>query len=204
MNVNVFNILKAVYGVSAAAFPTPPIEGNGSVIASGFKGDNVSSFGAVNNTFGTPVKKITDASLGQYTFMPVWIDGYELPNPLIIISGEKAVVTTETVDKGSVIEKVYKRPYDISIICTLIGEGDIWPELDFKKIAEIWHHKDPKTNIEVATPHTLKCALTDYFLQPQNNFILTKIALLDTSGMENVEVIQLDGRSNIDFELELD
>ena len=50
---------------------------------------------------------------------------------------------------------------------------------------------------------TLKCALTDIFLNPTNNFVMKHIAILDNQGSENVEVIQIDGMSNIDFELEL-
>jgi hypothetical protein len=45
--------------------------------------------------------------------------------------------------------------------------------------------------------------LADFFLQTERNAIITKISVLDNAGAENVEVIQFDLRSNIDFELEI-
>jgi hypothetical protein len=95
---------------------------------------------------------------------------------------------------GTVLEKVFTRPYDISIICTLLGDKGQWPESKIRSMAAIWKKDDLVT---------LKCALTDIFLQPKENFIITRISFLDAQGAENVEVIQIDGRSNIDFELEI-
>jgi hypothetical protein len=50
---------------------------------------------------------------------------------------------------------------------------------------------------------TIKCALADFFLQTENNAIITKISVLDNAGAENVEILQFELRSNIDFELEI-
>lgn len=158
---------------------------------------------------GTPIVKITDANMGQYEFMPVVInDGlkdYEIPNAVIMITGEKGIIETDVIDRGTVFEKVYERPYDISIVMTLIGDKKEWPAEAYKQTSELYRGKryDEQNNKSIVGRDlvTLRCALTNPFLQQDNNFLITKIAVLDNEGAENVEVIQIDGRSNIDFEL---
>ncbi|MBK7097907.1 MAG: hypothetical protein IPH58_05590 [Sphingobacteriales bacterium] len=53
---------------------------------------------------------------------------------------------------------------------------------------------------------TFTCALTWPFLHPaeENNFLITKIAILDNEGSEDTEVIQIDGKSNVEFEMVID
>lgn len=191
-SIRIIDILNKVYGPKGLPFPSRPNQGEAPAIASGFSIENNDV--KDRSDLGTPVRKYTNEDLGTYEFLPATIDGQELDNSLVIISGEKSIVETDIVDVGTVFEKVFTRPYDISIICTLIGENKTWPESKLKQMAVIWKKDDLVT---------LKCALTDIFLQPKNNFLITKISMLDAEGAENVEVIQIDGRSNIDFELEL-
>jgi hypothetical protein len=193
MTLNVFDILQKVYGARGIPFPNAPLQGEGSAIANGFNYVSDSVQNERSGT-GTPIKKYSDENLGQYVFMPVMIDGYELPNPLIIITGEKLVVETDILDVGTVFEKVFKKPYDVTIICTLVGEQKVWPEKELKEVVALWNKEGLVT---------LKCALTDVFLQPKENLLITKISILDNEGAENVEVIQIDGRSNLDFQLEI-
>lgn len=87
------------------------------------------------------------------------------------------------------------KPHDITIIATLIGAaGTSYPDAAMKQLTDLWKQGDLVT---------IKCALADYFLQATDNAIITKISVLDNAGAENVEVIQFDLRSNIDFELEI-
>ena len=191
-NINVLNILSKVFGPRGLPFPQTSLLGDHSVITSGFEISSESI--PERSSTGTPIKKYTDQDLGQYNFLPVTINGIDIPNALIIISGEKSIIETDIVDVGTVFEKVFTRPYDITIICTLIGIGGQWPETEIRSIASLWK-KDELV--------TLKCALTDIFIEDRNNMVITKIDILDADGSESVEVIQLSGRSNIDFELEI-
>lgn len=191
-SIRIIDVLNKVYGPKGLPFPSHPKEGEGTAIAGSFK---IETSGTKKRAdLGSPVKEYSNDDLGTYEFLPAKIDGEPLPNPLVIISGEKSIVETDITDVGTVFEKVFTRPYDISIICTLIGDNKEWPEDKLKKMAALWT-KDQLV--------TLKCALTDIFLQPKDNFLITRISMLDAQGAENVEVIQIDGRTNVYFELEI-
>ena len=207
MTIGVSDILSKVFGPKGIPFPGRGNTGDRPVIASGYKaeltGDQpviASGFNVQETTtaersrIGTAIRKYDSEDLGRYVFLPATLDGLELSNPVVIISGEKSITETDVVDVGTVFEKVFTRPYDISIICTLIGDDRSWPETQLKEMVALYKKDDVVT---------LKCALTDIFLEAKNNMIITNIAILDAQGAENVEVIQIEGRSNIDFELEL-
>jgi hypothetical protein len=190
-SVNVIQVLNRVYGVRGLPFPQKPSHADAPVIAGGFITESHPA--QQRSSVGTPVKKYSNQDLGQYEFLPATINGIAIPNALVMISGEKSIVETDIVDVGTVFEKVFTRPYDITIIATLTGDNQ-WPELELKQLVDLWKKDDLVT---------LKCALTDLFIQDKNNLVLTAIAMLDAEGSETTEVIQFTGRSNIDFELEL-
>lgn len=185
-------------------FPFPPDNDGAPKIASGFTEADIHDLEEQTDIYGTPVVKITDANLGRYEFMPILIDDgskqYSLPNSLIMIQGQKGIIETDVIDRGTVFEKVYERPYDISILVQIFDDINYkWPAQQFKEMAEMYRgNREPNKSRDLVT---LKCALTNPFLQPENNFLITKFQLLDNGGSENMEVIQIDGRSNIDFEL---
>lgn len=197
INISLSTLLQRITPKSGIPFPGKSLEGDGVHIAPAFPqtNDNPSMTEQVND-WNTKVVRIDESSLGRYTFMPVYINGYELPNALIMITGEKGIIETDLTETGTVFEKVYDRPYDIQILVQLIGENKLWPQQQFNELTSLW-----KGNELVR----LKCALTDYFLDPNTeyNFLLTKISVLDNGGSESNEFIQFDGRSNIDFELEI-
>lgn len=230
--MNVFDLLRNVYGAKGLPFPRPPKKGDGTAVAGQFFGEfatndfrSEGSAIASNNDYALPalndkanqgnqIRKYDDSHLGTYQFLPasiVWYNSQtkkkvvtDLPNALVIISGEKEIVETTIVDVGTVFEQVFVKPYTISIIATLIGDKGLWPQSLLQDMNALWQEN---------APVTLRCALTDVFLNKQvngswvnnaeNNFIIHKIGIMDNQGAENVEVIQIDGMSNIDFELEL-
>ncbi len=158
--------------------------------------------------FGFPIVKVTDESLGRYEFMPVVINNgqqdFELQNPLIMISGEKGLIETDVTLAGTVFQTVFDRPFDISIVSTILSKDNKWPKDEFKQMVDLYNGQRSDANGNPMARKdlvTLKCALTNYFLQPEDNFIITKINLLDNEGAENMEVVEFVGRSNIDFEL---
>jgi hypothetical protein len=216
--MNVFDLLQKVYGARGLPFPSPPKKGEGSAIGGAFgkpltgEGTAIAQVGTYASptvkemaTTGSLIRKYDDSYLGSYQFLPASINGIDMPNAVVIITGEKHIEETDIVDVGTVFEKVFTRPYSITIICTIIGNNGNWPELEIQAIRDLWRLDEPVT---------LRCALTDQFLAqkkadgkwydtPTNNFIIKNIAVLDNQGAENVEVIQIDGMSNIEFELEL-
>jgi hypothetical protein len=211
-SISLSTLLARLTPKTGFPFPIGSKRGEGARIATGFEPQE-SSFGQ-RDAFGNPVIQITDESLGRYEFMPVvlkmGLTEYQLPNALIMIVGEKAVVETDLMDRGTVFEKVYERPYDISIITTIQSADKTWPADEYKRMAELYHgmsveeYKVKVSKGSEVLPRdlvTLKCALTYPFLADEDNFLITKIAVLDNEGAEDMEMIQIDGRSNIEFEL---
>lgn len=163
-----------------------------------------------NEIKGAQIKRIEDEISGAYTFMPVKlygkglpIQGYDLPNPVIMFSRETEWIGTDVVGIGHVNEKSFLKPCDITIICTLIGESGKYPVEDFIMISKIWKGETGKPDC-VGDLLTLKCALTSLFLSASDNFILTSMEILNNEGAENVEAFRLTGRSNFNFSLELE
>jgi len=184
------SILRTVYGVRGLPFPGKPADDQ--LIDTGFGFESVQSYPNERSKLGTPLRGIN--ALGRPVFMPATLDGLELQNPLITISGEKSIVETDVVNVGTVFEKVFDRPYAITIIVTLINSDDTFPEDQITELVKKWKINDVLT---------LQCGITDFFLQTESNFILKKIDMLDMQGIENCQVVQLSGSSNIDFKLEI-
>ncbi len=213
---NVFNILQKVYGARGLPFPQKPdVQEDDTIVTISDKPDVqeddtiVSGFNIYKqedeniNVDGTPIRIYSDKLLGKYEYMPVTIDDMPIPNAIIMISGEKEFIETNIVGAidgngqirgATVFEKAFTKPYDITVIATMIGENNKeFPLEVFKEMVSLWQ-KD--------TVVTVKCALTNFFLEKTNNALIKKIAVLDNAGAENVEIIQIDLRSNIEFELE--
>ena len=186
---DVNSILRTVYGVRGLPFPGKPVEDQ-LIGVDGF--DGIQRQANARTIKGTPLRGSN--VLGRPVFMPAWLDGLELQNPLITISGEKSIVETDVVNVGTVFEKVFDRPYSITIIVTLINSDDTFPEDQITELVKKWKINDVLT---------LQCGITDFFLETEKNFILKKIDVLDMQGIENCQVIQLSGSSNIDFKLEI-
>lgn len=141
---------------------------------------------------GTKLYSINN--LGALVFMPVFLNGYEIPNALVSFSGEKGIVETDLIDVGTVFEKVYDRPYDITIIATVFGDNGEWPEQAYRELLDAY---------QADQVVTMECALTDHILAAQNNFLITKVSVPEMEGIENCQVVQFEGRSNVEFELEI-
>jgi len=190
-----------------APFPGVPLEGEGPKVAPGFEGEPAQPLQNQADYMGTPVIKVTDEQLGKYDFCPITIDDglkkYELPISFLMISGQKGIIETDVIDRGTVFEKVFERPYDISILVIIQSEDGTWPAGRYKEIAEMYRGNRLENGEKIKGKDlvTLKCALTNPFLQPEWNFLITKIALQDNGGAEDMEIFQIDGRSNIEFKL---
>lgn len=138
--------------------------------------------------------------LGQPVFMPAWMakgDDFEieLQNPLIVISGNKTLVETDLVGQnGTVKEFINTQDYSIRIISTIVNKDGTYPESKFYEFVKL-----VKRN-EVLT---LKCALTDLFLQAKDNVVVTGFSVPDMQGIINAQVLEIQLKSDWYYELEL-
>ena len=142
---------------------------------------------------GTLLRK-KDAQ-GRYYFMPVFFlykdKSYEIPNALISFTGKKTIVETPMVGrKGSVKELINIDDYEISI--QAVAQDKDFPEAALTELNEIY-------NINESI--TLKCALTDLFLEQDDKVVIKSIDLTDMKGTETFQVFKMDLVTDRSFEL---
>lgn len=145
---------------------------------------------------GTMLRK-ADAQ-GRYYFMPVIFQykdkSYEIPNAIISFTGKKTIVETPMVGrKGSVKELINIDDYEISIQAT--AQSEDFPEAALTELNEIY-------NINESI--TLKCALTDLFLDQDDRVVIKSIDLSDMEGKETFQVFNMELITDRSFELILD
>ncbi len=146
-----------------------------------------------NNVLGRPV--FLPASLSW--FEAGRLQTYELPNPIVFISGRKNIITTQLAGKnaqGTVKEIISTNDYSINILCQSISNDRTWPLSDYNYLANIF-----KKNRQ----YTLRCILTDPFLQKENNVVITDISVPDMRGITNAQVVQFSLLSDKYYELEI-
>lgn len=142
---------------------------------------------------GSTVRK-TDAQ-GRWYFLPVVFehDGteYEIPNAIISITGKKNIVETAMVGrKGSVKELISIDDYEISIEGVAVAED--FPEAALAELNELY-------NINAAV--SLKCALTDMFLEEDDRVVIKDLSLSDMKGQESFQVFKMELVTDRSFEL---
>ena len=133
---------------------------------------------------GTMLRK-TDAQ-GRYYFMPVFFlykdKSYEIPNALISLTGKKTIVETPMVGrKGSVKELINIDDYEISI--QAIAQAKDFPEAALTELNEIY---------TINESITLKCALTDLFLDQDDKVVIKSIDISDMKGTETFTVFKME------------
>lgn len=137
-----------------------------------------------------------DNLLGRPVFMPVRLGGILLPNPLVSISGSKTIVETAIAGRdGTVKEIISTNDYSIKVKCYVKDNTDLYPEDLVRKIVNLY-----KSNKVL----TIECVLTDFFLQPKDNCVITDINIPEYEGLETMEVIELSLKSNRTFEILID
>lgn len=135
---------------------------------------------------------------GKYYFMPVFFQhkdkSYEIPNAVISFTGKKTIVETAMVGrKGSVKELINIDDYEISI--QAVAQAEDFPEAALTELNEIY-------NINESI--TLKCALTDLFLEEDDRVVIKSIDLSDMKGTETFQVFKMELITDRSFELILD
>lgn len=132
---------------------------------------------------------------GRWYFMPVVFSHkgkeYEIPNAVVSITGKKNIVETSMVGrKGTVKELISLDDYEITI-AGAVTDTD-FPESGLSTLNELY-------NINEAV--TLKCALTDIFLEEEDNVVIKSMNYSEMRGMENVQLFTISLLTDQSFEL---
>lgn len=149
-----------------------------------------------NSDFGSTLRK-KDAQ-GRWYFMPVVLEHkgteYEIPNAVISIRGKKTIVETAMVGrKGTVKELISVDDYDIRIAGVCLDVD--FPDSQLGDLAELY-------NINESV--TLKCALTDIFLDEEDKVVIKSIDFAEMKGCETAQVFTMELVTDRSFELILE
>lgn len=144
-----------------------------------------------NTALGSPLW--SQNSKGITYFMPVTLDGIELPNTLISFSGKKNIVETPLIGRrGTVKELINIEDYEIQIRGIVVDDGRSFPDEFIMKLQELFEKNESVS---------LQCALTDIFLQQDDSVVIKAIRFPDMKGIENAQAFEINCVSDPYFEL---
>lgn len=128
---------------------------------------------------------------GRWYFMPIEVNGVEIPNAVISIKGKKTIVETAMVGrKGTVKELISVDDFDIEIAGVALDKD--FPDEAIAELNDLY-------NINEAV--SLKCALTDIFLDEEDKVVIKSIDFSVMKGYEAVQVFKMSLVSDRSFEL---
>lgn len=198
---SVKDVLLDIIGYKGLPYPgvwLPTVSRPGSGRFTGKDFDNDSDYADEKTTSdkGSVLRK-KDAQ-GRYYFMPVIFEhkgkDYEIPNAVISFTGKKNVVETAMVGrKGSVKELISIDDYEISI--QGIASSDDFPEAAIAELNELY---------TINEAITLKCALTDIFMEEDDRVVIRSIDISDMKGSETFQVFKIDLVTDRSFELTIE
>lgn len=133
---------------------------------------------------------------GEVIYMPVKIDGIELPNAVISITGKKTIVETALVGgRGTVKELISMDDYEISLAGVIVDRFDEYPEKLVKQFHKIWLKNEAVT---------LLSAISDAVLIDTRNIIIKTIDFPPVGAFENAQIISLTAVSDYPCTLTID
>lgn len=187
---NVADILMSFIGYKGVPFPggfIPPTPPNYEVDSEYTYGESISE--KTSSALGGTLRK-KDAQ-GIWYFLPVKLNGVELPNTVISIKGKKTIVETAMVGrKGTVKELISVDDYEIEIAGVIL-ESD-YPD---ETIAELHDIYDINESV------TLECALTDIFLEEEDKVVIKSIEFPSMKGYETSQAYKMSLVTDKSFEL---
>ena len=145
---------------------------------------------------GEPASEKTYSDLGSV--MPVVFEHkgteYEIPNSVISINGKKTIVETPMIGrKGTVKELISVDDYEINIAGVALDID--FPDQQIAKLNELY-------NINESI--TLKCALTDIFLEEEDKVVIKSIDFQEMRGCETAQIFKMNLVTDRSFELILE
>lgn len=134
---------------------------------------------------------------GRTYFLPVIIDGYELPHPSMSVRVRKHVVETEMTERhGSVKEIINTGDYEFIIRGFCIGNNE-WPEATIRELADLYSKKSSLS---------MQSALSDIFLfdRERNGYdkvVIMELEFPEYKGVEFVKPYAMHLKSDSPFNL---
>lgn len=190
-NFNLSDMLMSVVGYKGLPYPSgffpdlPPKYDDASDYQ--YTGDAASN--KTSSALGSTLRK-KDAQ-GRWYFMPIEINGVEIPNAVISIKGKKTIVETTMVGrKGTVKELISVDDFDIEIAGVAMDKD--FPDEAIAELNDLY-------NINEAV--SLKCALTDIFLDEEDKVVIKTIDFPAMKGYESVQAFKMSLVTDRSFEL---
>ena len=194
---NLGDMLLNVIGYKGLPYPGGFIpDAPGKYKADGYEYPGEQASEKTSSDFGSTLRK-KDAQ-GRWYFMPIALEHkgteYEIPNAVISIRGKKSIVETAMVgSKGTVKELISVDDYELRIsgVCLDVD----FPYQQINALNELY-------NINESV--TLKCALTDIFLDEEDKVVIKSIDFAEMKGCETAQVFTMELVTDRSFELILE
>jgi hypothetical protein len=194
---NLGDMLLSVLGYKGLPYPGGFIpDAPGKYKADGYEYPGEQASEKTSSDFGSTLRK-KDAQ-GRWYFMPIVLEHkgteYEIPNAVISIRGKKSIVETAMVGrKGTVKELISVDDYEIRIAGVCLDVD--FPDQQINALNELY-------NINESV--TLKCALTDIFLDEEDKVVIKSIDFAEMKGYETAQVFTMELVTDRSFELILE
>ena len=194
---NLGDMLLNVIGYKGLPYPGGFIpDAPGKHKADGYEYPGEQASEKTSSDFGSTLRK-KDAQ-GRWYFMPIALEHkgteYEIPNAVISIRGKKSIVETAMVGrKGTVKELISVDDYEIRIAGVCLDVD--FPDQQINALNELY-------NINESV--TLKCALTDIFLDEEDKVVIKSIDFAEMKGCETAQVFTMELVTDRSFELILE
>lgn len=194
---NLGDMLLNVIGYKGLPYPGGFIpDAPGKYKADGYEYPGEQASEKTSSDFGSTLRK-KDAQ-GRWDFMPIALEHkgteYEIPNAVISIRGKKSIVETAMVGrKGTVKELISVDDYEIRIAGVCLDVD--FPDQQINALNELY-------NINESV--TLKCALTDIFLDEEDKVVIKSIDFAEMKGCETAQVFTMELVTDRSFELILE
>lgn len=194
---NLSDMLLSVLGYKGLPYPGGFIpDAPGKYKADGYEYPGEQASEKTSSDFGSTLRK-KDAQ-GRWYFMPIVLEHkgteYEIPNAVISIRGKKSIVETAMVGrKGTVKELISVDDYEIRIAGVCLDVDFLDQQIN--ALNELY-------NINESV--TLKCALTDIFLDEEDKVVIKSIDFAEMKGCETAQVFTMELVTDRSFELILE
>ncbi len=189
---NIPNMLASIVGYKGVPFPgaLAPRRPQGDYTAEAYE---FASTAPVRQELVKGTQLYKQDWRGRWYFMPVTINGVEIPNAVISITGKKNIVETSMVGrKGSVKELISIDDYKITVAGFIQSTDGTYPEAGITQIRELFNVNESVEFISV---------LTDLVLDEGDKVVLTDIEWLSTPGIEDGQAIRIECITDKEFEL---
>lgn len=162
-----------------------------------FTVDGMVNFSTATTSDGAPIKIGDKKSklMGAYVFMPVIIDGFELPNAVISVAGKKTIMETPMVgQQGSVKELIGMDDYEITISGVIISDDDSYPEKEITEFINIWKKNDAVK---------LVSALTSLIIGSED-IVIKSVDFPPVGVFENAQIVNITAVSDYPLTLTIE